>query len=186
MPRTKDGPSTPPGAKQTSAKPKNGQPLELEDDVKFYKRELLMRRVGTVALVLLLLAAFIGVFGSGPISNAEVRSANGALTVRYERFMRAQAGSALRLTLRGVPDADGVARITVNNAFAERVKIEEVLPEPSRVAVSQEAYLFDIASAPPDSALDIIIRYQPESLGLLSIVLAAGSEQVRFWQLVYP
>ena len=185
MARTKGG--TPPsGAKQANTKSSNGQPLELEDDTTFYRRELLMRRIGTVALSLLLLAALVGLFGSGPLSNAVARSQNGAVEVRYERFTRAQAGTTLRLTLRSAAVVDGVVQISVNNAFADKVKIEEVLPDPTRVAVSQEKYVFDVASIQPDGTLEVVVRYQPESLGTLSIVLGVGAEQVRFWQLVYP
>ena len=158
--------------------------LELEDDRKFEKRERLVRRVGTWLLGVFLIAAVAGVFGSGPLSYAEATSPDSVIVARYERFARNRAATTLDLTLRsGTRDV----QLGLNATFAERIKIEQITPEPTRVATSGGRHVYEFAAAaPPDSIVRVVLRFQPETLGWLSVAVTSAKSELRFRQFVYP
>jgi hypothetical protein len=159
--------------------------LQLDDDPTFHRRERIMRRIGTVVLCAVLIAALLGVFGSGPLSNGEARSSDNALVVRYERFTRARAAAVLRLAVRAPPGGSSLV-LTLNAAFAERIQIEQILPEPLGVTTAAERYVFEFGTARSDTLASIVLRYRPESLGVVPIVIETHGSEVRFRQLVYP
>lgn len=67
--------------------------LQLHEDLAHERREWKLQRVGWALMALALLAAVLGLFGHGPLSETASASADGALTVRHQRFERYQAPS---------------------------------------------------------------------------------------------
>ena len=161
--------------------------LDLDEDVEFHRRERVMRRVGTVALCAFLLAAFAGLFGSGPLSNAEARSSDASVVAHYERFARNRASTTLRFEVRSSATATAPpVQLALNGSFATGIQIEEILPRPLRVAAAADRYVFEFATLAPDSTSGIVIRYRPESLGPLLVVVSLAGSQLRFRQFVFP
>ena len=62
--------------------------LSLNQNLIFQKRFWRAQRIGWGVLTVALLAALLGVFGSGPLSHTTVSDASGRLTITYERFAR--------------------------------------------------------------------------------------------------
>jgi len=171
--------------REQSPADERGDRLELDEDLPFQRRERVMRRVGTAILCAFLLAAFVGLFGAGPLSKAEARSADASVSAVYERFTRNRASTTLHVRLHA-PTAGRPVELTLNSAFAEAVHIEQILPEPSSVATASGRYVFQFASTPSDTARGIVLRYRPESLGSVRIVAAVAGSELQFRQFVYP
>jgi hypothetical protein len=159
-------------------------PLELDEDLAFHKRERVMRRVGTAGLCVFLLAAFAGLFGSGPLSNAEARSRDTSVVAQYERFTRNGASTRLHFTVR--PQTSGPIQLTLNSSFLEGVQIEQILPGPIRVATSRDHYVFEFETRGPNGTNGIVIRYRHESLGAMLIIARVAAAELRIRQFVYP
>ncbi|MGQ0538397.1 MAG: hypothetical protein ACT4R6_05575 [Gemmatimonadaceae bacterium] len=157
------------------------------DNGTFHKREAIAQRVGLAALTAFLLAGLLGLFGSGPISRASRRSADGTLEVRYERMTRASAPTTMRIHVSDVAPKRGPIRWWLSREFAEAIDIERVLPEPVRTSVGSERLDFEFATGPVDSAVSVIVTYRPHSLGVLSGHVGTGAgREVRFRQIVFP
>jgi hypothetical protein len=157
--------------------------LELKEDREFEERERLVRRVGTWLLCAFLVAALAGLFGSGPLSAAAARSSDSAVEARYERFARNRATTVLDLSLHA---AAGRVHLELNRAFVETVKVEQITPEPAAISASAARYVYEFAAAGPDSIVRVVLRYRPETLGWLTVVITSARSRLRLRQLVYP
>jgi hypothetical protein len=174
-------------AKQQSS----GRELDLRDDIRFHQRQWTFERAGWAALALLLLLAFAGVFGAGPLSHAGVASHDQQLTVEYDRFARRQAPSSL--TLRFSPQAvqQGKLRFWLARDYVESLGVQHVEPEPAATQVSagRIVYEFDVyeMNAAPGGDLEVTFELEPEHAARLqgSAGLEGGAA-VSFWQLIYP
>jgi len=160
-------------------------PLELDEDLPFQRRERVARRIGTTALCGFLVAAALGLFGSGPLSSGTARTSDGTLTAQYERFTRVQASTVLHFVVQH-REQDKPVVLRINSEFAQQIQIEQILPEPFSVASAGDHYLFEIASDAAQGPANIVVRYRPESLGSQLVIARAGEAEVRFRQFVYP
>src|SRR5215203_1974081 len=99
--------------------------LEVDQDLAFQYREWRVQTIARVLFALFILAALLGVFGSGPLSRAEWSAGNAS--VEYPRFARLDRTMEYRFD---VPAQDGRASLVLPNELLERVTIESWAPEP--------------------------------------------------------
>lgn len=159
--------------------------LEKVDDGTFHKRELVVQRIGRVLLVLFLLLGFLGVFGSGPVSQAQAGE-GGTMQILYERFARLSAPTEMRLLLQPTMTSEGRVRLWLSAPFVESIKIEDIVPEPASMSSGQDRLLVDV-DAEPGAAVEVLIRYQPGVVGPTSaIVGVVGKDELRVRQFVFP
>src|SRR5581483_6446109 len=102
--------------------------LEINDDPSSQKRKAVGRRTAWVVMGILLIAAFFGLFGSGPLSDAS--ATEGGVRVQYERFARRQAQTELQVRVDGAAIRDGVAEVRLSRASASHVDVLDVRPRP--------------------------------------------------------
>lgn len=161
--------------------------LELGQDLPFQRRSWLVQRVGWGIVLLLLLAAAAGLLGSGPLSEETARSADGALGVRYGRFVRHRAPTTLQLQLApGVAD-QGQVRLWLDLQYLDGLTIENVFPEPERVEAGpgRAIYVFTLAS--PDQPATITFNLLHEGSGPTHLQLGLdGGPALDRRQFVYP
>ena len=165
---------------------KRVEDLELNLDTKFAARQRRFHRYGMCFLFAALLAAVLGFFGSGPFAEGELKSSEGAWSVKYKKFARFQAPVVMEARL----SSSGNARqreFWINSAYLEAMKIEVITPQPSQVIAKEDmlGYFF----LADDSAASVTVRFnmQPEKIGLRKIeVRGAKGEKARFHQWIYP
>lgn len=160
--------------------------LEIEEDLPTQHRIWRFQRFGWAALGLFVSAGLLGIFGGGPLSWSEAALPSGALAVRYERFIHNDTQTTLELRA-PEPQPDGWRWISVSAGYADRVRIERVMPDPERTIVTDHAvrFGFDPAQAGQHGILTIVLT--PTQMGLLRAEISAGdSPAVAFTQLVYP
>jgi hypothetical protein len=165
--------------------------IEIDQDLAAQAREWKFSRAAWATFSLLLVAAFAGAFGDGPLAHASAKS--DGLRVEYERFARALAPSRLRIHVRA--DSTGVVAVRFERAYLEQLELGEMRPQPESAEPAGDwvVYRFRVApEASPESAADagehcIELRFQHRACGRLAgrIGLVDGAE-ARLSHLVYP
>lgn len=158
--------------------------LELDQDLAFQRREWVAERVGWFAIAALLVAALLGVFGTGPFSSA---SSGGALVrIDYERFGRRLAPVELRIRLGEDASQGGVARMWIAHDYLDSVHLEGITPEPDATEARADRIVFAFAVADGGPGT-VAFHMRPDSFGVLSgRVGVVDGPELRFWQFIYP
>jgi hypothetical protein len=169
------------------AKIKRMGDLEVGEDLDYQHRSWAVQRVGWVVMGLVALAALLGLFGSGPLSNATTGDESKPLWLEYERFARLQAPTRLRIHLRPSNGGDGKVRVLLNRDYLNGVQIQQVTPQPESVeaGLKQLTYVFQVTE--PNQPTAVTFHLQTQQIGLLSGQVGLFGEQpLRFSQFIYP
>lgn len=151
--------------------------------------EWVVDRVGWIMMAVVLTAAVAGLWGNGPLSNEQATSADGRLSVSYDRFVRNQGSTEIELQVS--PDAvvNGAVSIGIDSEFLMANQIQSITPNPSSVTVDgrYDIYRFDVA---PRAGLraKFGLRPDPDSLAASHTLQfrLAGSPPMQVRQVVYP
>jgi hypothetical protein len=161
--------------------------LELDEDLRFQKRQWKVQRVAWVVWVLVLVAAVAGLFGSGPLSNGTIGEEGGPLWAEYQRFERHQGQSELKVFLgRGAASA-GEGRVWLGRDFLEGIQLEAVTPPPLRVDAGPDRHIYVFPVTDPQQGTAVVFRFRPEALGRhQGRVGLPGGVELKFSRFVYP
>jgi hypothetical protein len=134
-----------------------------------------------------IVAALLGLFGSGPLSKATSQSGGAALTVDYHRFDRFQSPSTIEVLLGAEAIQGDEAQIWIESSYLDRVQIEDILPEPDSVEAGSDRYVFTFAITGDSASANVTFHIRSEEPGFHSaeIGIVDGSS-IRLRQLIYP
>ncbi len=161
--------------------------LQLGTDDRFQRREWLAQRVGWGLWVAVLLAGCLGMLGPGWLSERRVTSADGSLTLEYERFLHHHNPTQLEVFFAGSPNAAGQWTVHVGQALLDGLQILRIEPEPVRQNVEADGASYTFAGALNGATGRAVFHVEYEHYGPLagSIALDGGSP-IHFSQFVYP
>ncbi|WP_414588716.1 hypothetical protein [Scytonema sp. PCC 10023] len=161
--------------------------LEIDQDLDIQRRNWAVERVGWGILAFVALAALVGLFGSGMLSNATVGSKKAPLWLEYERFGRFQAPLRLRVHLGQSAGGNGKVRVLLKRDYLENFQIQQVTPQPQSVeaGAKQLTYVFQVTE--PNQPTAVTFYLQAEQVGLLSAQVGLpGKQPLHFSQFIYP
>ena len=124
-----------------------GTGLQIDEDLSFQRKAWRFERGGWAALGLFLLAAGLGLFGSGPLATDVARSGDGLLEVTYPRFARRLSPVQLEARVSQAAIADGRVRLSVGAGYLAGVVLTGVLPSPESVEAGPERVVFTFRAA---------------------------------------
>jgi hypothetical protein len=130
-------------------------------------------------------AGLAGLAGRGPFSRASVATEDGRLRVEYERFLRMQAPSRLKLHFGKESIRGGEMRVWFDRGYIEQSKLEQIVPQPLRTEVGAERLTYVFAGTDGQSGT-IAIELQPRRFGWVSGRLGTGDVALEWRQLVFP
>ncbi len=141
-----------------------------------FRRGWVLQRLGWSAMVALVAAGLVGVFGSGPASSTRAQASR--LAVEYERFLRLDRETELAFRV----DGGGPTELWLDEAYAHDLKIEAVTPEPRAVRAGRGRVVFEFDLSGPS---DVVFHVRPRRVGPLGgqAGVAAALELRHF---VYP
>jgi hypothetical protein len=161
--------------------------LEIPEDLPFQRREWLAERVAWAVMALLIAAALLGLFGTGPLSRTTAGDEAGPLWLEYERFARVLAPAVLTVHVGPAAARDRTLRLWVDRRYLESVELQQVTPQPHSTAAGLERLIYDFRLAEGERAAAITFNMRPSRFGSLpGRVGLIGGPAVRFQQFVYP
>jgi hypothetical protein len=163
--------------------------LQIEEDIAFQRRSWRVQRVAWAVMALILLAGLLGVFGSGPLSQATA-SMPGVLAVEYQRFARYDTPDTLSIRLEPAATGGPAVRVGLDRAYLDHSKIDSMVPPPARVHGAGDRLVYEFPIAEPGRPLTITLALEPQQIGIVhgrvTLERDGGVETVSFRQLVYP
>lgn len=160
--------------------------LEIDEDLPAQRRIWRFERIGWAGLTLFVLAGLSGAFGGGSLSRAEARDASGRLTVRFERFARADTPTTLEIRVVAAQHSESLW-VHLSRNYFDAIRIDRVVPEPERTLVTQDAVRFGFDPNQAGESGLIIVTLEPVQFGRIQGSLGlAGGPAVEFVQVIYP
>lgn len=133
--------------------------LEIDEDLAFQRMEWFAQRIGITLLSLFVVAALLGVTGSGGVLNhATAGARDGAVYVEYDRVVR--RGATTRMTLHFHQDPPGFIQFWVSAPYLADVSVESVAPLPQTVTVEESRHVYTIRAASPDVAITLELEHK--------------------------
>jgi hypothetical protein len=161
--------------------------LEVNEDLTFQQWEWRLQRIGWVVMGVIILAGLVGVFGQGPLSKVTAGEPGTPLRVEYERFMRYQAPTQLRIHLGIRAAQDGKVRLQVSREYMENMQIEHITPEPQSVEMGPDDvyYLFSVTNSERPTTVTFNLIPQTPGWRAARVSLDEG-QPIRLSALIYP
>lgn len=163
------------------------QRTEISEDRDHQRHEWRIQRAGWALMVLLAVAALLGLLGNGPLSHASAGQP-GALVVRYERLQRSGAPTEYRFQADPALVRDGQLRLRFDAALLDEVKLESFIPQPTQVRAGADHVDFVFAvDATPGAPAGLEMQFEPTTFGRVrGRITAAGAAPLVIDQFVFP
>ena len=157
--------------------------LEIGEDMDVQRRTWRAERIGWLGMLVVVLAALLGVFSTGPLSSRTADTPAGDARVRHDRFLRHGAPAHVRIDLLA-PPAGGEIDVRLSYSFLESIDVENIHPRPLSGTSGAEGvrYRFAVSGA----ASGIFISGTANGLGPKSVEMTVGDARLRLPLFIYP
>jgi hypothetical protein len=159
--------------------------LEQERDLRFQGRAWVIQRGGWLVMLLIIVAALLGLLGAGPLSSATAET--GPLQLQYSRFERRHAPAALEVRVENRAFHQGQVELWLASDYLEHIEITSIIPEPEGVIEAGDRAVYRFKVDEEAEAAMIRFALEPDdsgpSTGRIGVV---GGPELAFWQFVYP
>jgi len=160
--------------------------VEVGFDLDFERRYHRLQRIIWVLIAAALLAGLAGVFGRGPLATTMRRSPDGTLRLTYERLARFRTPSAMSIEASGSSLASGELRVRIPRQLLERLRVQRVVPEPTRVEAAAEEATFVFAIEPGAARARATFLQEPGAIGTASGTVVANQTPLPISVFVFP
>ena len=165
---------------------KHNNELEIDEDITLEQRTWTFQRISWVILLLIILAALLGFTGRGGlpgINKLTASSASQSIKLEYDRFLRNEVTEELQVELQNLHNP--TTSISFSKDFYEKLRVEQVVPEPEQVQATAENITYTFNTSQPES--QIVFYTKPIKAGMVHITVSGpGNEKVTMSQFVYP
>jgi hypothetical protein len=161
--------------------------LEIDQDLRFQKREWAFERVSWVVMALFVLAGLLGLLGRGPMSHQTAVSGDGLVTVEYDRFLNHRAATQMTVSVPGNVTVGGTFRLVINQKYLQGVQIVQITPTPDTTEAGEGRQVFVFRAADPGRGTAVVFHLEPEGPTTLNCEISVpGGPPAAFAQVVYP
>lgn len=160
--------------------------LEITQDLVYQQRTWLIQRIAWAGMLLFLLVALLGLFGSGLFSTATLDSPE-RLRIRYERFGRFERPMFLRIEITPSRLQTGEIQLRLDQAYMQHLSLESISPEPLQVESTSDQIIYSFAYSRSQTRVPVTFYLVPEQIGLYRGQISLDDQtQLEFRQFVYP
>lgn len=152
--------------------------LQLKDEIDLHRTGWIVQRIGWAVLLLLVIAAIAGVFGTGWLSSSSITREGTRVT--FERLARFEAPMKLIIHAQ---ETDGHVEVRFPQTYLEEVEVDKIVPEPAAQETGN-GYVIYTFKAQASSAL--IFYLIPESPGNIRTEMAVDKSVFPIAHFIYP
>jgi len=161
--------------------------MQIEVDMRQEVIEWRIQRFAWAVFALIVLAAILGLMGSGLLGHAQAGSPSDPIWIEYFRFGRRDAPEPMTLHINRSPSiVNGGFELSVNRTYIERHQVRAISPQPKSIAVhdGQMIYTFDAVG---NDTFAVTFTLQPNDVGNQSAEIGLpGQPPLHIGQFVYP
>ncbi len=143
--------------------------IDLDQDLKLQEWEWKWQRVGWVVLTLLIVAAMLGAFGTGPLSSASAGGDAAGFSVDYQRVVRHQGESRLTIHVNGDQVSGGQVGLWLGADYMNTIRVTQISPEPEEVRATDGRLVHVFNVEEPAALITINIDLVPQEMGRLTV-----------------
>ena len=158
--------------------------LETEQNISLEKKFWIIQRIGWMIMLIFVVCAVLGILGgSGVLNNQTKSDQKTGLTLKYDMFLKRDAGSELDVIL---PSHDSSTKIFVSKSYIDKIQIKDVDPEPDIVTSVEQGYIYSFPSS--GSSLHVHFYLWPDNTTFGQVTGSVGEGNrptITFNQWVY-
>ena len=109
-------------------------------DLEFQIRWERFEGVVWILLTLLIVLSLAGVFGRGPLAQAQLRAKDGSIDIKYERIQRFGAPSLIEINFPQASIHDGSVQLWASGSLLKPLGVQHVMPQPIRSEIGRAAF----------------------------------------------
>lgn len=137
----------------------------VQEDMARQCRAWRFERVGWFGLLILIALTLAGVFSKGPLSSVQLQSADGRLSIEYERFSRNGAQDDVIVTSTGRPGE--LRYLVLGSEWLRGMSIESLNPQPAHLT---------------SEGRDLVIPMHADAQGRATVYLSLSSKGVGLYK----
>lgn len=160
---------------------------EIDEVIEFQRGEWRFQRIAWLVLAVIVVLGLLGILGSGPLSHASKSDPRGLLSIDYERFIRLQSPTAIKIKLKPPAQGSGEIRFWIASDALEAIETSELIPSPDAVESQGDrvVYYYPVKSEKPN--LFVTLHFHPVQIGRLPWRLGySDGTEVEFIQFIHP
>jgi hypothetical protein len=137
---------------------------------------------GFILICLIWFFAFIGLLGSGFISQTRIK--NAFFEIEYLKFARIQATYLFNFQINNFPKSKSMT-IWITNEFFKKNIVRNIIPQPIMEEMFNNGIRYTFRSDSENS--NIIFVLEPEKFGFLTYEISVNNgDKIKINQLIYP
>lgn len=148
---------------QKSSSPHRQPDYPVADSPFWLRIEMILQKAGSLVLMLIVIAALGGLFSQGWLSEKNISSRDGKLTVQYERFARLMSDYNLQITA-NVPTGKRLV-LAIGGDFMHDTEIRSLQPQPQKMYSQGNALILEYDITTSDKPFSVWLGVTPLSAG---------------------
>jgi hypothetical protein len=156
-------------------------------NIEYQRREWVAQRIGWALMMLFILAAFIGMLGTGVAAMTSTSAGNDALHLEYPRIARHHQPRIMTMTVAPDQVQDGKIEVWLDRAYAHQFDVQSTVPEPESVQIEPDRVVYAFQTGNADAPLVITWFYQHDGYWTVSGAIGiVDGPQVSVSQFILP
>jgi hypothetical protein len=162
--------------------------IEISQDLDFQRSSWKAQRFGWAIMLLVVVAALLGLFGGGPLSSAKLGGEGSPLRADYERFLRLDSPTKLTVYVGAAAvRGDSTAELWLDRNWLAGVEIKAITPEPEKTRTGANQVIYTFRLDPSATSARFTYEVETRSLGRINGRLGLlNGPSYSFSQFAYP
>lgn len=147
--------------------------------------EFQLRRMGFALLLAIVIAAMVGLFSRGYISDARIANDSGTLRIDYEKYSRLMSDMDMKITSSQIRENRN--RIILGGDFMDSFRIDTLQPQPDKMYSLNGKMVLEYSVSAPGSEQTLWLSLTPMKFGAThSTVAIDNGPEITLHQFIYP